>query len=243
MPKASFDDLYRQTSPLPYLRRMSDVGYRLPEKVLPAFRLHLSRFRPVRILDVGASYGFNAALIRHGFDWESLPDRLDQPHDQLRRDVSHTHDDAVVFVALDVSKNALRFASEVGLSDESICMDLRVDAVSPIAIDRLSRIDVIISTGCIGYVRRVGVREAPAPHDAPALVPLHRRSRVRSLRVRARVRTRRLSTSPMPSPHRPARLHVRTGAARPDRARIRALRPAVLFEVRRLAVRRGPRPR
>ncbi|MGK8522816.1 hypothetical protein ACRS6B_15190 [Nocardia asteroides] len=68
--KASFDDIYDRPDPRAYYARMSDLDYRIPELAKPFFQQQIREFRASArvaaptVLDIGCSYGVNAALLR-----------------------------------------------------------------------------------------------------------------------------------------------------------------------------------
>lgn len=171
--KASFDDVYAAPDPRPYFRTLREHDYHLPQLAKPYFAKLIAEHRARTVVDVGCSYGVNAALYRcdttmdelyahytgeqaAGLDRAALLD-----HDRARvifRDVS--------FVGLDVSAPALAYAHEAGLLDAAVHADLENDEPTAEQRAALSRADLVVSTGCIGYVtERTITRLAALPGE------------------------------------------------------------------------------
>ena len=69
--KANMDHIYDQSDPRAYFRELKKLGYGIPGAAKPIFQKLIShlRHRPndtVHVLDLGCSYGVNAALLKHG---------------------------------------------------------------------------------------------------------------------------------------------------------------------------------
>ena len=67
--KASFDDIYSEPDPRSYFRVLGGLDYTIPDLARPIFQQIVnarakSQERPVTVLDLGCSYGINAALLR-----------------------------------------------------------------------------------------------------------------------------------------------------------------------------------
>jgi hypothetical protein len=70
-------------------------------------------------------------------------------------------------IGLDVSANAIKYAVEASLLDDGVAADLESGRPSPEAAVVLDGADLVISTGCIGYVGEStfrGILEVNAPH-------------------------------------------------------------------------------
>ena len=71
--KANFDDIYMSKDPREYYRVLFGLDYVIPDLAKDVFRAVVAHRgagagRPLRILDIGCSYGVNAALIRYPLD-------------------------------------------------------------------------------------------------------------------------------------------------------------------------------
>ena len=167
--KADFGSIYVQPDPRAYFRTLGALDYVIPHLARPIFdQLIDSRQRakggePITILDLGCSYGVNAALMRYALSYDQLAERYAalaaQPLDPdevlaldrqyfaawpKRRDVR--------IIGLDVSREAISYAMGCGILDKGIVADLEQDDVPPAAAEILSKVDLIVSTGCVGYI-------------------------------------------------------------------------------------------
>ncbi|MEU8897539.1 class I SAM-dependent methyltransferase [Nocardia sp. NPDC048505] len=182
--KASFDHIYDRTDPREYYTRLADLDYRIPELARPHFERQIEECRAalggteLTVLDIGCSYGVNAAVLRLGSDMAALAEYYGEaaefPRAELiARDRARlTVDDrlpGVRFLGMDISAPALAYAHEAGLLHETVHADL--EAADPTAGQQraLATADLVISTGCVGYVTgRTLARIASArPHRRP----------------------------------------------------------------------------
>ncbi len=74
-PKANMDAIYVQPDPRAYFRELAKVDYTIPDLAKPIFRrlveaLSERRAIPLQALDLGCSYGVNAALLKHDLSME-----------------------------------------------------------------------------------------------------------------------------------------------------------------------------
>jgi len=77
--KANMDHIYDQPDPRAYFRELRKLSYAIPGVAKPIFQKLISRLRrqrndTVHVLDLGCSYGVNAALLKHDL---SMPDLYD----------------------------------------------------------------------------------------------------------------------------------------------------------------------
>lgn len=166
--KAIFDDIYIQEDPRSYFSVLGDLDYMIPDVAEPVVRQILAAkasatdTKPV-VLDVGCSYGINAAVHRFPLTFGGLR------HRYARREMKALSADELMrldrnfyaawpdgglarFIGLDVSAPAIRYATNAGLLDQGIVADLENNALSKDDARIISNVDVIMSTGCIGYV-------------------------------------------------------------------------------------------
>jgi SAM-dependent methyltransferase len=167
--KVSFDHVYTEPDPRPYFRVLREVDYHLPQLAKPYFAKQVEEYREDRgvaeptVLDIGCSYGVNAALHRCDTTMDELyehytgteADGLDHAgmiarDRELVRAAAQPPD--VRFVGLDVSAPALEYAEAAGFVDEIVHADL--ERADPTRAQRavLGRADLVVSTGCLGYV-------------------------------------------------------------------------------------------
>ena len=166
--KASMDHIYNQPDPRGYFRELRKLDYGIPGAAKPIFQnliSHLRRHRDdtVHVLDLGCSYGVNAALLKHDMSMEDLYDHWGQPglsdatpeelvaYDRRFFDSLDDTDDIEV-VGLDQAKNAIGFAEDTGLLDAGFAIDLEAEPLPSMAVADLAPTDLMVSTGCVGYV-------------------------------------------------------------------------------------------
>jgi hypothetical protein len=166
--KVSFDHIYDQPDPRAYFSTLRRLDYCIPQLASGYFRRLLAsraaRYeRPATVLDIGCSYGINAALLRCGLTMDDLYRRYcdgDAPTVStgtlLARDQetvrSRDQLPGARFTGLDSSLPALTYATQAGFLDGAVYNDLEAGDPTPQQHERLAATDLIISTGCIGYV-------------------------------------------------------------------------------------------
>jgi SAM-dependent methyltransferase len=165
--KACFDNIYTEPDPREYYRVLGGLNYVIPDLAKDIFRqliaaLEQLRGRPIKVLDLGCSYGNNAALIRFPLDFARLQQRY---LDLQNRDISASElvsldrhffqswpSQELTIVGCDISRPAVAYARSVGLIDDGITQDLEQEPLTQASKDALQGVDLIISTGAIGYV-------------------------------------------------------------------------------------------
>jgi len=166
--KADFNDIYRAADPRDYFKVLGELDYIIPEIAAPVLlqvveRLIRSKGRPVTILDVGCSYGNLAAVMRYGLTVGQLRDRYAAaPLQALGSHHLASYDahyfagwprrEDMQFIGLDCSAEAIAYALKVGLIDEGLVIDLETNALNGRARSVVSNVDLIVSTGAVGYI-------------------------------------------------------------------------------------------
>ena len=166
--KTVFEDIYTAPDPRPYCQTMQALDYAIPEQAQPMFSELFADYREqsgkqsVRVLDLGSSYGINAALLKHDLGLPALyqryttEDALSLTTDELlardRQDYGQITNNHLDVVGFDISAPALDYATQAGLLLESIEANLERDDLTRRQQHQLAKIDCIISSGCIGYV-------------------------------------------------------------------------------------------
>ena len=187
--KSDFDAVYNAPDPRGYCRTLSRLDYRIPAEAKPVFRslihaLQADGRESLRLIDLGCSYGINAALLKYGmhlggfFKRYTTPKIESAPSDViLRRESaffdSNTADDALEVIGIDVADHALEFADSVGLLDDVVGQNLEEQPLTDENRELLEGADLIISTGCVGYVTEKTFRrilDAAADGDDPPYV-------------------------------------------------------------------------
>lgn len=167
--KANFDDIYRMADPRAYFSVLGALDYMIPDVAEPVIRQILAAKADVDggaepvVLDVGCSYGINAALHRFRLSFDMLRRRY------ARREMAALNSDTMIdldrnyfaswpdtgqghFIGLDASQPAIRYAKTVGLLDDGVAIDLEKASLSPEQARVVGRANVILATGCVGYV-------------------------------------------------------------------------------------------
>jgi predicted TPR repeat methyltransferase len=166
--KVSLDHLYTQPDPRGYFGTLRGLDYRIPELAKPYFARLIgdvrcaSAGRDVTVLDVGCGYGVNAALLRCESTMDDLYERYRTIGPDAPREVLLARDrelvrsgafrDRTTFLGLDVSASALAYAHEAGFIDVTVRADLERDDLSDSQRATVGSADLVISTGCLGYV-------------------------------------------------------------------------------------------
>jgi hypothetical protein len=181
--KVSLDHLYVQDDPRAYFGTLRELDYCIPQLAKPYFAKLIEDYREnarvavPTVLDVGCSYGINAALLRcdatiddlyehYGRDSAGLDRRELVARDRaFVRSRRQPEEGGVRFLGLDRSEPAVAYALDAGLLDGAVLADLESDAPTGEQRARLGEADLVISTGCLGYV---GVRTVRQVADAAA---------------------------------------------------------------------------
>ncbi|MES9609479.1 class I SAM-dependent methyltransferase [Actinomadura sp. NPDC000929] len=167
--KISLDHIYTSPDPRAYFGTLRELHYDIPELAKPHFQRLIAEYREARgvpvptVLDIGCSYGINAALLKYGVTMADLYDRYGGPDALgytrarlLARDRelvrSRETTSRLRFLGLDASDSALSYALEAGFLDGAVHADLENDEPTPEQRAQLAGTDVVISTGCLGYV-------------------------------------------------------------------------------------------
>ncbi|MBL7502639.1 class I SAM-dependent methyltransferase [Frankia sp. CNm7] len=200
--KVSLEHVYNQPDPRAYFRTLRALDYRLPQLAKPYFSKIMDECREsrpdrrLRVLDVGCSYGVNAALLKFDVAIDELYDRyageigraVDEPggshqdHDRgsvdgptpaatgttglaadpRTRATLVASDRALAtarggvtdleVIGLDAAGPALAYALDAGFLDDALHADLESREPTEPERARLAGVDLVISTGCLGYV-------------------------------------------------------------------------------------------
>jgi Choline/Carnitine o-acyltransferase len=167
--KVSFDHIYAQPDPLAYFSTLREVDYRIPELAKPYFMKLIEEYRESsgihtpNVLDIGCSYGVNAALVNCDATMDELYERYcDHGAHTRTRDGLLVSDRDLVrsrsglrharFVGLDSSHAALAYALAAGFIDSAVHANLEKRDPTEREHDQLAGTDLVISTGCLGYV-------------------------------------------------------------------------------------------
>lgn len=166
--KAVFDDIYAMSDPRTYFSVLGALDYMIPDVAEAAIRQILAARAEaygddINVLDIGCSYGINAALQRLPVNFASLRQRYARreimavdPEEMIRLDrmfyASWPEMSSVRFTGLDRSRDAIRYADAVGLHATGVAADLEKDRLSQRDKEIVAACNVFLSTGAIGYV-------------------------------------------------------------------------------------------
>ena len=166
--KADMDHIYDQADPRAYFRELKKLGYAIPGAAKPVFQKIIAYLQgrqdeTLQVLDIGCSYGVNAAILKHDLSMPELYDHWGQERlagastneviEYDQRYFSNLADSSdIEVIGLDLAENAVRFAEEVGLLDEGLTVNLETEPLPAGAKEQLAPVDLMISTGCVGYV-------------------------------------------------------------------------------------------
>jgi SAM-dependent methyltransferase len=184
--KANFDDIYVKDDPRAYFSVLGALDYMIPDVAAPVVRQIIDAFRrrygrKPRVLDVGSSYGINAAVHRFPVTFASLRRRYAR-HEMAALDsgevarldrhyyASWPDRGGATFVGLDVSEQAIRYARDVGLIEEGIVANLEQEEPTRAAAELLDEIDIVLSTGAVGYVSDKTFRSIVEANSRPLWV-------------------------------------------------------------------------
>jgi hypothetical protein len=167
--KADFEWTYNRLDPRSYFSALGELDYAIPERAAPVFLdvfdAYATRRRQSRltVLDIGCSYGVNAAVLKYGRSMDELRRRYGAfdgteaaPRDVLRADQrAYASENArrdLEIIGIDRAQFAASYAFWAGLLDDAIPENLEETDPSPQAAAAIARCDLVISTGVVGYV-------------------------------------------------------------------------------------------
>jgi SAM-dependent methyltransferase len=154
--------------PRAYFSVLGALDYMIPDIAEPVIRQILATkaqadgIAPV-VLDVGCSYGINAAVHRFPLTFESLRGRYarremvalsSEDMTQLDHNFFAAWPDTGLaqFIGLDISASAIRYAKSVGLLNDGVDADLETGDLTAEQAKIIGRANVVLATGAIGYV-------------------------------------------------------------------------------------------
>jgi carnitine O-acetyltransferase len=183
--KVALDHIYTQADPRGYFATLLALDYVIPQLAKPHFARLMSSVRAslespsLTVLDLGCGYGVNAALLRCDASMEELYRRYCLADPACSRDTLLAADRALVkargvehtrFVGLDISADAIGYAYDAGYIDVALVADLERDEPTPEHRAELAAADLVISTGCVGYIsERTLLRIATAGPRLPRM--------------------------------------------------------------------------
>jgi len=66
--------------------------------------------------------------------------------------ISGATSEDIEVIGLDQAENAIAFGKESGLLNEALAVNLQSEPLSALATEKLTPVDLVMSTGCVGYL-------------------------------------------------------------------------------------------
>ncbi|MDA1101193.1 MAG: class I SAM-dependent methyltransferase [Proteobacteria bacterium] len=166
--KADMDHIYNQSDPRAYFHELKKLDYAIPDTAKPIFQklighLQQRQHDTVHVLDLGCSYGINAAILKHNLSMDELYEHWGQKKmtdatseeiiaydQQFFADIDASEE--IEVIGLDPAENAITFGVESGLLDEGLALNLETEPLSALATGKLTPVNLVTSTGCVGYM-------------------------------------------------------------------------------------------
>ena len=163
--KVVLDHIYDRPDPREYFGTLSHLDYCVPQLAKPRFVRLLADLQRQRrlsrptLLDIGCSYGVNGALLKCDLEIEDLFQRYTGAADldrgallaSDRRLVAEARPNLQV-IGLDCAESALAYGKAAGFLDQTLHVDYETREPTKLQRQLLSQADLIVSTGCVGYV-------------------------------------------------------------------------------------------
>lgn len=166
--KADFSNVYNLDDPREYFRSLSINDYIIPHIARDVFLQLIecheeNRHKTLNIIDLGCSYGVNAALLKRHLNWDmlvarqTLPGMMRLPSAALQRLdrlflESWPLRERIRMVGIDIAERAIAYANAIGALDIGFPIDLENEDLPPRLRHEVEKADLIVSTGCVGYV-------------------------------------------------------------------------------------------
>jgi carnitine O-acetyltransferase len=167
--KLNLNDIYNNADPINYFSTLSQLDYRIPQEAKPQFQRLIEARRSTaesdeskstKVVDLGCSYGVNGALLKHGLSigelyrlyGETAFDDIEKLLERDRELYAEPADTALEMVGVDLADRAISYAVDVGMLDAGIATNLEKKEPTPQDVAAIENTDLIISTGCVGYV-------------------------------------------------------------------------------------------
>jgi hypothetical protein len=163
--KKDFTDIYTQDSPYEYLKEMDRLEYSISDSTKPLYNSIIEQLedtlsRPINVLDLGSSYGINSSLMKYDLTMSELNNFFLSGSEPTKEETKQfyekcTSNDNLNFYQIDISEEALKFSEDMDLCKRGMNVDLEAEKSN--LLESLPKMDVVIATGCIGYVGYRGI--------------------------------------------------------------------------------------
>ncbi|WP_350297486.1 class I SAM-dependent methyltransferase [Agrobacterium arsenijevicii] len=165
--KHDFTPTYNNRWPDRYLRAHRQLDYIIPQQAKAVYEpliercMQAKRKTRLKIIDVGCSYGINASLLSRRISLDELyVEAAPRTGILSTRDIEkhrtyftqRPRRGDLSIIGLDPSKRAVQYAMRTGLIDAAVTSNLEHQDMSDAEANLIRDADLIISTGCIGYV-------------------------------------------------------------------------------------------
>ena len=169
--KQDFAGIYNRPDARTYFQTLKRVDYAIPEVAKPIFRGLLGDLRArrngggdgglLKVLDLGCSYGVNAAMLKYDFTMEGLYNYYDRgeerPFDEAVQQDRHYFgrqdgDQELNVIGLDEADRAVDYGIATGLLDDGVAANLETSPLGNGDAEKIKGCDLVTSTGCVGYV-------------------------------------------------------------------------------------------
>lgn len=172
--KVILDHIYDQETPLHFYNALYQLDYSIPDQANPIFEKIISFIKKhrstktVKLIDLGCSYGVNGALLKSTKSLANLLCRYQSAElknlsskELTGRDKTwlNANKKNINIVGADVSAPALNYALQTNLINNKLCGNFEERSLSEDEAKIIQDVDLIISTGCIGYVSHQTIGE------------------------------------------------------------------------------------
>lgn len=175
--KLELIDTYNRYDPSSYYSTLFELDYKIPQEAKPQFQKMIDARRvsreskEARIVDLGCSYGVNGALLKFDLSLDRLYDRyrnsdIDDSEALLARDralYAAPSDPGLDMVGIDAAERAVGYAVDAGMLDAGIATNLEESEPTAQDVALLENTDLVISTGCVGYVTETSLERILEP--------------------------------------------------------------------------------
>lgn len=158
--KKDFTNIYTQDSPFSYLKEMKRLEYDISDSTKSLYNSIIEQLgktpsRPINVLDLGSSYGINSSLMKYNLTMSELNDFYLNGTKPTKKETKQfyeecTSNDDLNFYQIDISEEALKFSEDMNLCERGMNVDLEAEKLD--LLGSFPKIDVVIATGCIGYI-------------------------------------------------------------------------------------------
>ena len=166
--KADMGHIYNQCDPRSYSHELNMLDYTIHDSAKSIFLKLIGHLQQrhddtVQVLDLGCSYGINAAILKYDLSMDELNNHWGQkkmmdatPNEVASYDQQFFADldanQAIQVTGLDQAENAIAYGLASGLLDEGLAVNLETEPLTALAKEKLEPIDLVTSTGCVGYL-------------------------------------------------------------------------------------------